>query len=130
MNRSVLAACAALVLPVVGVSCGASEGSDSSTVNSTGKSNGGPPAAYAQAKCNGCHGAEGGGGMLGPTLQGIADYWTAEELAEFIGNPAPFVDERPRLREMLEIDYKMPMTPNATLTEAERRALAEWVLGL
>ena len=122
MNRSVLAACAALLLPVVGASCGSSEGSGGSV--------GGPPAAYAQAKCNGCHGAAGGGGMLGPSLQGLTEYWTAEELAEFIANPAPFVSERPRLREMLEIDYKMPMTANATLTADERRALAEWVLGL
>lgn len=122
MNRSVLAVCAALVLPVVGASCGSSEGS--------GGSAGGPPAAYAQAKCNGCHGAEGGGGMLGPTLKGLSEYWTVDDLTEFIANPAPFVADRPRLREMLEIDYKLPMTANATLTESERRALAEWVLSL
>lgn len=122
MNRSVLAACAALVLPVATLSCGSS--------GESGGSAGGPPPAYTQAKCNGCHGAEGGGGMLGPTLQGIAEHWTAQELAEFIGDPAPFVSERPRLREMLELDYKMPMTANASLTADERRALAEWVLSL
>jgi mono/diheme cytochrome c family protein len=122
MKRSTSAACAALLLPVLALSCGSSA--------EVGGSPGAPPPAYVQAKCNACHGAEGGGGMLGPTLQGIAEHWTADELTEFIANPAPFVAERPRLREMLEIDYKMPMTANATLTEDERRALAEWVLAL
>jgi len=122
MNRTVIAACAALLLPSFTLSCGSSE--------EPGGTAGGPPLAYTQAKCNGCHGAEGGGGMLGPTLQGIAEHWTVDDLAEFIANPAPFVADRPRLKEMLEVDYKMQMTANATLTESERRALAEWVLSL
>lgn len=122
MNRSVIAACAALSLPALSISCGGS-GEGGGTAS-------GPPPAYTQAKCNGCHGAEGGGGMLGPSLQGIAEHWTVDDLSAFIANPAPFVAERPRLKEMLEVDYKMPMTANSTLTEDERRALAEWVLGL
>lgn len=135
MTRLSFVATAALLLPTALLSCGggadpAGDPASGEAGTETADGSIAQPEAYKKGKCHGCHGAEGQGGMLGPTLMGIQEYWKEDELAAFIADPTQFVSKRPRLKEMLKTDYKMPMTTNSSLSEQERQALAQWVLSL
>ncbi len=76
--------------------------------------------------CKSCHGKQGRGSFLnlGPSYEGLAQHWTAENLLEYIADPKTFAaaDERLGEREMPAID------PNVSM-EARRR-LVEHALGL
>lgn len=87
-------------------------------------------AIYRKAACFGCHGHEAKGAMAGPTLSGLADHWTAEDLSEFIADPAAWAADDERLTELAG-KFAMPMArPMVPLTPSERLQLAEWLLTL
>ncbi|MBI1380750.1 MAG: c-type cytochrome [Planctomycetaceae bacterium] len=84
-------------------------------------------ALYRQAVCVGCHGPKLEGGVLGPVLTGLSAHWNREDLARFFADPESFVASVPRIAEQ-KAKYSMPMPPAAGLSEAERLALADWLL--
>jgi cytochrome c551/c552 len=87
-------------------------------------------AVYRKAACFGCHGHEAKGAMAGPTLSGLAAHWTADDLSEFIADPAAGAADDERLTELAG-RFAMPMArPMVPLTPAERLQLAEWLLTL
>ena len=87
-------------------------------------------AIYRKAACFGCHGHEAKGAMAGPTLSGLEAHWTAEDLSEFIADPAAWAADDERLTELAG-KFAMPMArPMVPLTPAERLQLAEWLLTL
>lgn len=84
-------------------------------------------AIYMSAGCAACHGPKGEGAMLGPTLSGLSAHWNREDLARFFADPESFVATVPRIAEQ-KSKYAMPMPPAAGLSEADRQALADWLL--
>lgn len=78
----------------------------------------GPPPEPFTKNCAGCHGAT-GEGMVGPTLRGISakPSRTVDDLTKLLVKPSDF-----------GVGEGMPAF--STLSEAERRAIAEWVAAL
>lgn len=82
---------------------------------------------YQQALCASCHGSAGKGGWMGPPLKELGEHWSRETLADFIRDPAKFVDDDQRLSE-LSRQFPTQMAPQKTLTKAQRLAVADWLL--
>jgi mono/diheme cytochrome c family protein len=84
---------------------------------------------YRKSLCFQCHGQQGEGGALGPPLRGLREHWTRERLVAYLADPRAFVQKDPRLQ-VLDRRYSMPMQAFAQLSEEQRLALADHVLGL
>lgn len=73
--------------------------------------------------CSACHGAAGGGTMLGPALAGRAGRWDEERLTEYLADPAGYAARHP------EVEHRR--MPQPAVTEpADLAALAAWTLRL
>ncbi len=60
-------------------------------------------------ECSACHGDNGAGTPIGPSLADIANHWQAESLAGFLEDPQARLEDNPRLRELTSIyDVDMP----------------------
>ena len=82
---------------------------------------------YERQGCVTCHKASGRGGPLGPPLVNAAEYWTREELAEYLTDPASFVGSDARLNSLAR-QFNMQMPPVRLPLEL-RLLLADHVLG-
>lgn len=83
---------------------------------------------YFEKGCTACHGARGEGTFMGPALRQLGAHWKREELGRFLLDPGALARTDPRLSELLK-RYRTPMAPIAA-SEAERLAIADWVLAL
>lgn len=91
----------------------------------------GPPdgaALFRQQNCIQCHGEDGSGTNLGPTLHGKKQYWTREKIAAYLANPPATIHGDARLEEQAK-KYMLPMIP-FLLSLEQRLALADYVLSL
>jgi mono/diheme cytochrome c family protein len=52
---------------------------------------------YVDLDCASCHGANREGKRSGPPLNGLAEHWTAEQLATYLVDPDAMVKTNPRL---------------------------------
>jgi mono/diheme cytochrome c family protein len=84
---------------------------------------------YSAQGCATCHGEGGSGGMLGPTLRGVAPLWTRSELVLFLADPHAFAERSPRIAEQ-ERRFLSPMQSFRALSEKDRAALADFVMSL
>ncbi len=82
-----------------------------------------------KGSCAACHGKEGKGMMLGPEITGAAEHWTVDTLAGFFADPGRTLAGDARLAEMAA-RYSSPMPAATNLNEAERKAVAAYVLSL
>lgn len=97
---------------------------------------GGEPAAprtgaqlYVEQNCVQCHGRNGEGTQLGPSLTDKRAHWNREQLAAFLADPQAYAARDPRLSEQSQ-KYLMPMVKFLTLSKEERLAIADYVLAL
>ena len=84
---------------------------------------------YAAQGCALCHGGDGSGTALGPTLHGKAPHWTRENLVLYLKAPIAYAEKDPRLAEQKK-KYSLPMRQFDHVPEAELGAVADYVLGL
>lgn len=94
----------------------------------------GVPAAHAAGQqlfaakgCTLCHGAEGLGSMMGPALKDLKTHWDRARLAAFLADPNSFLKDDARLAQQAA-KYPQPMAALPNTGEAERLALADWLL--
>ena len=122
-----------LTLPLI--ACGGAEPETGAPDSSPGEASGIDLEAAAKlfiggkASCATCHGKEGEGMMLGPEITGAAEFWTVDTLTAFLENPGRILGGDARLAEMAS-RYPSPMPAASSLSDAERRAVAEYVLTL
>ncbi len=82
--------------------------------------------AYAQAACATCHGPDGAGGPMGPSLRGLDKHWKQADLVDYLTQPAPWIEKSPRLAEQQK---RFPMRmPIPDLSPAQREQVAALVL--
>lgn len=86
-------------------------------------------ALFVGQNCSVCHGPDGAGTKLGPTLRGKQPFWTREKLATYLRDPQALIRADERLKTQAE-QYSLPMVSFVTLTLEERLALADHVLAL
>ncbi len=86
-------------------------------------------ALFKQQNCVQCHGPDGSGTNLGPTLHGKKVFWTREKLASYLSDPQAVIRGDARL-EAQAGQYMLPMVKFVGLTQAQRLALADHVLAL
>ncbi|MCZ7557049.1 MAG: cytochrome c [Bacteroidia bacterium] len=86
-------------------------------------------ALFISKNCVTCHGPEGEGGVAGPALKDLAEYYTVESLAEYLNDPDAAVQRDERLRERAE-GYGALMPKYSYLPIEDRRKLAMYVLSL
>ena len=82
---------------------------------------------WQNGECAACHGASGEGTAIGPSLDGLAQYWEAFELEAFLEDPQPRLQSDVRLAGLssrFEVD--MPGLPDAT--DNQRSDLALFLL--
>ena len=118
MTRLRLSPTVLLALPLVAAACSSGEPP-------------GPPdgaALYRRKGCITCHKDDGRGGPLAPPLRRAAEYWTRETLADYLADPARFVESDARLTS-LKTQYNQQMPP-AGLGREQLLLLADHVLGL
>jgi len=92
----------------------------------------GPPdgaALFREQNCIQCHGVDGSGTSLGPTLRGKQPFWTREKIAAYLADPQSVIKGDARL-EAQAAKYMLPMIKFAGLTLEQRLALADHVLAL
>ena len=77
--------------------------------------------------CMACHGMNRQGGSLGPTLKGLAEHWSVEQLVAYLEDPKGYAAQDERLRVQGEA-FRSPMPPYANLSVEERTTLAAWLL--
>lgn len=77
--------------------------------------------------CTECHGENLEGTEAGPSLAGVAEYWTEDLLVKYIYNPEFFVVSHPEVRRR-NPGFEVHMPPYTDMSEADRRLLARWVL--
>jgi cytochrome c553 len=127
-RRSTTTLLALLLAPLVSTGCGPGEaaaeaagGSSASASVEQGR------ALYRAQLCTNCHGEAGAGGDFAPALRNLSAHWTRAELVLYLRDPRAFPNKSQRLVE-LEADYPRLMPPYSNLTDAERGALADWML--
>ncbi|MBK7641974.1 MAG: cytochrome c [Planctomycetes bacterium] len=86
-------------------------------------------ALFREQNCVQCHGPDGSGSNLAPTLHGKQGLWTRETLAEYIANSPAYAAHDERLKEQAT-HYSLPMTSYPGLSLEQRLALADLVLGM
>jgi mono/diheme cytochrome c family protein len=91
--------------------------------------------AYVDLNCASCHGEAREGKRSGPELNGLAEYWTADQLVSYFADPDAMVKADPRLAYKAEkyaiampaVSGKAPGYGDKATPEA-LAALAEYVL--
>lgn len=78
-------------------------------------------------ECAACHGDDGRGTLIGPSLEGVHEHWTPDRLFEFLRDPGPELASNPRLG-ALTSRYEVDMPGVRDATEDETRDLAAFVL--
>lgn len=91
--------------------------------------------AYVDLNCASCHGDSREGKRSGPTLSGLSEHWTADELVHYLSDPDAVVKANPRLAYKAEkYAISMPAVSGKAPGYADKatpetlRALAEYVL--
>jgi cytochrome c2 len=82
---------------------------------------------YVSWGCDLCHGDDGSGNELGPSLHDLNMRWTAERLSEYLYDPASFRDSDPWFQE-LETYYPEATMPAYDYPAEQRQALAAWLI--
>lgn len=82
---------------------------------------------FRRERCIDCHGPDGLGTGNGPSLDGMASYWTKAELTNYLIDPESVLPSKPRLAAIAD-SHDARMAAFGHLTESERRALATFVL--
>jgi len=106
-----------LALALLAAAC-ASTGSDSAPSGS---------ALFRVAQCSDCHGSDLAGTIGAPSLLGLAANWEQDSLADFLNDPTPVMAKDARLA-ALDLAYSEEMPGCPDLTNAQREALAGWLL--
>ncbi len=83
--------------------------------------------AYLAEGCPACHGRQREGGSMGPDLRRVRRHWAADELADYLADPASHRQREARLQR-LSRRYSAHMPAFATLPEERRAALAAYLL--
>jgi mono/diheme cytochrome c family protein len=86
-------------------------------------------ALFISKNCVTCHGPEGAGGVAGPALMDLSEYYTVESLAEYLSDPDAAMQRDERLRERAE-GFGALMPKYSYLPIEDRRKLAMYVLSL
>jgi mono/diheme cytochrome c family protein len=91
--------------------------------------------AYIDLNCASCHGESREGKRSGPPLKGLAEHWSAEQLARYLADPDAVVKANPRLAYKAEqYAIAMPAVSGKSpgyagkVNEATLASLAEYVL--
>lgn len=91
--------------------------------------------AYLDLNCASCHGASREGKRSGPPLRGLAEHWSAEQLAGYLADPDAVVKANPRLAYKAEqYAIAMPAVSGKSpgyagkVNEATLASLAEYML--
>lgn len=79
--------------------------------------------------CITCHGKDGQGTPMAPTLHGKGTLWTRETLVEYLKNPTEYIRKDARLKEQKK-QYSQTMPVYGMLPPAELEVLADHVLSL
>lgn len=79
--------------------------------------------------CITCHGKDGQGTPIAPSLRGVQAHWTRESLLEYLRNPPAYIQKDARLKEQKK-GYSQNMPVYGMLPQAHLDALADHVLGL
>jgi mono/diheme cytochrome c family protein len=82
-----------------------------------------------RSNCAMCHGLEGKGMSLAPTLEGKARHWSRADLLAYLVDPQGFAAKVPRLAEQGK-RYSLPMPSYKQLPREDLEALAEHALSL
>lgn len=85
-------------------------------------------ALYFSKGCVACHGSNGEGSFMGPSLAGATTHWTRDELVRFLADPPAYTAQNQRLKR-ISLDFRAPMK-FVPANEAERLALADFVLNV
>lgn len=80
-----------------------------------------------QPTCQTCHGANGQGAMMGPSIDALGEMWEVESLTAFLVDPPAAMAESERLTELAG-RYPMPMPKPSGFTDSDARVLARWLL--
>jgi mono/diheme cytochrome c family protein len=86
-----------------------------------------PIYASMQNACAVCHGPDGAGGPMGPSLDGIEADWNEADLVSFIRDPVPWLGKSARLNEV-HSRYPVGMTPPKDMSDKDAALLARWLL--
>jgi len=86
-------------------------------------------ALFASRNCVTCHGAEAEGQPAGPELRGLDEFYTQEELVEYLKNPDAAMERDGRLRKRSE-GFGALMPRYNYLPQKELEKLAIYVLSL
>jgi cytochrome c len=78
-------------------------------------------------ECSACHGDDGRGTVIGPSLEGARQHWTPEHLTRFLLDPVPELASNSRLAELTS-QYTVDMPGVSKATEEETRDLAAFVI--
>lgn len=84
---------------------------------------------YVEQNCVQCHGRNGEGTSLGPSITDKKQYWDRERLAAFLADPQAYSARDERLAAQGR-QYLMPMVKFLTLSGEERLRIADYVLTL
>jgi mono/diheme cytochrome c family protein len=82
---------------------------------------------YSDNDCGLCHGDDRNGTDMGPKLKDLEPFWTVDRLVIYLEDPLAFQEAEPEFLERRQ-QFEMEMPPFDHLPEADRRALATWLL--
>ncbi len=82
-----------------------------------------------QVNCVQCHGPDGSGSPLGPTLHGKKVHWTRETLVSYLLDPVGYAAKDPRLKAQGG-KFMLPMASMKLLPRADLEKLADHVLAM
>lgn len=77
--------------------------------------------------CVVCHGRNGEGGPMGPSLDGLEADWNEQDLASFLIDPLAWLPKSARLNE-IHSRYPQGMPKPNGLSQADAALLARWLL--
>jgi len=78
-------------------------------------------------ECATCHGEKREGTENAPPLRELKRHWDVERLARYLADPPALIAQDERLTRLAE-RYELDMPDFSLLPQAERRALADWLL--
>jgi len=81
---------------------------------------------YRHGGCVKCHGVKLKGSHLAPSLKGLNERWSPEDLGRFLQNPLGYKEIDPRLKKLAK-RYPAPM-PVFTMSDADRKQLVAYLL--
>lgn len=87
------------------------------------------PELFEREACTRCHGKNGEGAGLGPTLHGKKVHWTRESLVAYLKDPVGYAKKDPRLAVQGQ-KFLQPMPTYKLLRPEELERLADHVLAM